>query len=521
VISTDSMMSPSSYRTYFNFHFAGLRNLYRQPYAHSELMKNEVLSMVARRNMFLSPDALEMIMSNADPEAFTQTVLNSLAGNPMFITKEDVINCLNNDKTIFTAPKPVTPHNKANCEIKIVPGTDVTGNSTCEGKMEDFVRYFQSRYAIIKKIIERRSDFGNARPICDAMEMDRETRIIGMISEKRVTPNGHVMLSVEDDSGSTCKVLISKDSPHINDVFVDDQVLGFIGRSARPRDGGKRELFIPTEVVRPEIPNNHAWIPSDSSASVAFLSDVHIGSYTFLEKNWEKMIKWLKENSAAKEINYIVIPGDVVDGIGIFPDQEEELNILDIYKQYETLAEYLKEIPDHIQMVVHPGNHDAARPAEPQPALNRVFTKTFDSNIKLVGNPVYLNIEGRTILTYHGRSIDDWISSVQKLTYDNPIDVMREMMSMRHLAPIYGQKTALAPEKKDYLAIETVPDIFVSGHVHGYGYADYKGVKLINASTWQAQTEYQKMHNFNPKPGIMPIVHLGTGQVTMMDFMKE
>jgi DNA polymerase II small subunit len=37
---------------------------------------------------------------------------------------------------------------------------------------------------------------------------------------------------------------------------------------------------------------------------------------------------------------------------------------------------------------------------------------------------------------------------------------------------------------------------------------------MINASTWQDQTDYQKMHNFNPKPGIMPMAHLGTGAVT-------
>ncbi len=482
-------------------------------------MKADVLSAAARRNMFLSPDALEIIMSNSDPLAFTQTVLNSLADNPMFVTKEDVVGCLTGDKVIFEAPKPISPRNKTSSDIKIVPGTDITGNSTCEGKIEDFVRYFQSRFAILKKIIERRSDFGYARKINDALGMDREIRIIGIIDDKRVTPNGHVILSMEDDDGGRCKVLISKDSPYINDILVTDQVIGVIGKPSRPKAGMKREMIIANRIVKPDVPANNAWIPSDSTATVAFLSDIHIGSYTFLEKNWKKMIAWLKENSQRMEINYIVMPGDVVDGIGVFPGQEEELSIADIYDQYHTLSEDLKDIPDDIKMVIHPGNHDACRPAEPQPALNNIFTKTFDSNVMMVSNPVYLEIEGRKILTYHGKSIDDWISGVQQLTYDDPIAVMKEMVTMRHLAPIYGQKTALAPEKKDYMAIDIVPDIFVSGHIHGYGCTDYKGIKLINASTWQDQTDYQKMHNFNPKPGIMPLVHLGTGKVTMMNFM--
>lgn len=488
------------------------------------MSKSEVLSAAARRNMFLSPDAVEIIMSNSDPVAFVNTVLTSLANNPMFVTKEDVLNCLQGDMKVVESPKTFAPHNKANCEIKVVDGTDITGNSTCVGDIDDFFRYFVSRYNSLKRIIEHRPDFGGfAVKIKDAMDRppERESRIIGIIDDKRFTSNGHIMLTIEDDGGdrnSICKVLINKDSPYINDIFVQDEIVGFIGKAARNREGGRSTMFIADKVIKPGIPKSHRWEPSDSDSTVAFLSDIHIGSYTFLEKRWEKMVHWLKENCEKKQINYIVMPGDVVDGIGIFPGQEEELVISDIYSQYEKLAEYLKEIPDNIKMVIHPGNHDACRPAEPQPALNRVFTESFDSNVMMLGNPVFLDIEDRKILTYHGRSIDDWVAGVQQLTYEDPLAVMREMMNSRHLAPIYGQKTALAPEKKDFMVVETVPDIFVSGHVHGYGYMEYAGVKMINASTWQDQTDYQKMHNFNPKPGIMPMVHLGTGKVTCEEF---
>lgn len=480
--------------------------------------KSEILSAAARRNMFLSPDAVEIIMSNSDPAAFVNTVLTSLANNPMFVTKEDVLNCLEGEMRVIESPKTFAPHNKANCEIKVVEGTDVTGNSTCVGDIDDFFRYFQNRYNTLKRIIERRSDFGGyALKIKEAMNItDRETRIIGVINDKKFTANGHLMLTVEDDGGdrdSVCKVFINKESEYINDVFVDDEIVGFLGKPSK-KENGRSGMFIASKVFKPGVPRSHKWIPSDSDSTVAFLSDIHIGSYTFLEKRWDKMVQWLKENCEKKQINYIIMPGDVVDGIGIFPGQEEELVISNIYQQYEKLAEYLKDIPDHIKMVIHPGNHDACRPAEPQPALNRVFTNSFDSNVMMLGNPVYLDIEDRKILTYHGRSIDDWVSGVQQLTYDDPLAVMKEMMNSRHLAPIYGQKTALAPEKKDFMAVSIVPDIFVSGHVHGYGYMEYQGIKMINASTWQDQTEYQKMHNFNPKPGIMPMVHLGTGQVT-------
>ncbi len=477
-------------------------------------MKEEVLSAAARKNLFLSPEALEIIDSNNYPQEFVNTLLTAMAKNTMFVTKKDVIDFLNGDKALSEAQKTIVPKNKAQSDITVVPGTDITGQSTCVGNIEDFAAYFRSRYSMLKKIILKRKDFGPSMNIKRAVELGRETNIVGMVYEHRTTKNGHIILTVEDESG-TCPVFISKDSPLIAETFVNDEVIGVNGRPSV-----RGNLFIANGIFRPDVPANHTWTPSDSVSSIAFISDVHCGSKTFLRPQWEKMIAWLKANAKAQDLDYIVMPGDVVDGIGAFPGQEDELDISDIYQQYDTLSQYLREIPDGIRIVLHPGNHDACRLAEPQPALNEIFTKSFDSSIMMVGNPINLRVEGRTVVSYHGKSIDDWIAGVQQLTYDDPLAVMKEMAVRRHLAPMYGMRNALAPEKKDYLVLEEVPDIFVSGHVHGAGTMEYRGIKMINASTWQSQTDYQKMHNFNPDPGIMPIVHLGTGRTVMKNFMQ-
>ncbi|MDR0309292.1 MAG: DNA-directed DNA polymerase II small subunit [Candidatus Methanoplasma sp.] len=477
-------------------------------------MRSEVLNAAARRNIFFSPDALEVVLSNSDPLAFANTILTSLSESSMFIEKKDIIGFIAGDVAVEAERVPAAPRNKKHGDMIVAPGTDITGDSTCEGKINDFAAYFKNRFFILKRMIEKRRDFGTSVPISRAVTLGRETQIVGMIYEKKETKNGHTTLSVEDETG-TCTVLLSKDSPCSGEMYVNDEVIGISGKTS-----ARGDLFIADKIFRPDVPAGRTWVPSDSVSSVAFLSDIHIGSSTFLDKEWKKMTDWLKANSYDMDLDYLVLPGDVVDGIGIFPGQEEELLIADIYKQYEKLGEYLKDIPDHIKIAVQPGNHDAVRLAEPQPALNRIFTKSFDSNVIMAGNPVSFEIEGRTILSYHGKSIDDWIASVQRLNYDDPITVMKEMLVRRHLSPMYGGKTAMAPEKKDYLVIEKVPDIFVSGHVHGAGKMDYRGVKVINASAWQSQTEYQRAHNFNPNPAIMPVVHLGTGAVRMMDFIK-
>ena len=98
---------------------------------------------------------------------------------------------------------------------------------------------------------------------------------------------------------------------------------------------------------------------------------------------------------------------------------------------------------------------------------------------------------------------------------------MKVMLKKHHLAPTYGGYTPLAPEHFDYMVINRIPDIFVTGHVHLAQISDYRGITLINASSWQTQTSYQKMLNFIPDSGKLPIVNLMSGNVTMMDFSKK
>jgi DNA polymerase II small subunit len=278
--------------------------------------------------------------------------------------------------------------------------------------------------------------------------------------------------------------------------------------------------------VRPEIPVRRTPHTTDRDLNVAFAGDIHVGSNTFLDTQWNHFMDFLNgrldNGNGTKKIletlEVLIIPGDVVDGIGVFPGQQKELLIDDIYRQYEALAELLKDVPDHIKVIMSPGNHDAVRLAEPQPSLPPDIQRMFAGEVQFVGNPSLIDIEGVNILTYHGKSIDDFVTHVQTCTYEDPVTVMKEMLKRRHLAPIYGSRTNLAPEVNDHLVIETIPDIFVTGHVHGTGVERYRGTTLINASAWQDQTNYQKSMNFVPDPAKVPIVNLRDMSIKLMDF---
>jgi DNA polymerase II small subunit len=173
-------------------------------------------------------------------------------------------------------------------------------------------------------------------------------------------------------------------------------------------------------------------------------------------------------------------------------------------------------------MIILPGNHDAVRPAEPQPTFEKEIQNLFsDMNMTFVGNPSYFSLHGVEVLAYHGQSLLDYATNIQHLKYNEPTEIMKVMLKKHHLAPTYGGYTPLAPEHLDYMIIDRIPDIFVTGHVHLAQISDYRGVTLINASSWQAQTSYQKMLNFIPDSAKLPIVDLKSGNVTMMDFSNK
>ena len=419
-------------------------------------------------------------------------------------------------------------------EYKHYPGrnpvtviSDITGHSTCVGEYMQFVQYFRDRYSRLSEIIRGRT---NARPIESLKRRSfrrggdggsEEISIIGMVSDISSTTNGHKILSLEDPTGSFSVLIRNSDKElfELASRTLLDEIIGVTGSVTN--DGS---LMIATKIIQPDVPNN-VHRRSRSHGKAMLISDVHVGSSQFLEEAWLDFLDFLKGESdsesmreLAGNIRYLVVAGDLVDGIGVYPDQEMELNILDVYEQYRKAAEYFREIPEHIRIIISPGNHDAVRQAEPQPALPESIQAYFPQNIIFVGNPALLELDGVRVLIYHGRSIDDLVASIPGVSYQEPAGAVLEMLKRRHLAPTYGSRVSISPEKKDYFVIDPVPDIIHTGHVHTLGVQRYKNVLLVNSGTWQNQTEFQKRVNLMPVPARVPIVDLEDFDVKILSF---
>ncbi|MCX8200197.1 MAG: DNA-directed DNA polymerase II small subunit [Candidatus Micrarchaeota archaeon] len=395
---------------------------------------------------------------------------------------------------------------------------DISGKSKCHGTVDNFVSLFNDRYKKISALLRMQPTQFPVTNLHGAKKGEK-CRFIGMVRSKTATKNGHLIIEIEDESGVVKGFINSskKELMALSGSVLLDEVLAFDGNYKDP-------FFFIDSITWPDIPVSKPKRLIEEDLSIAFLSDLHVGSKLFLESKFKHMLAWLKgdcaderEREIASTVKYLFIAGDMVDGIGIYPNQERELAIQDIYEQYSTLFNYLEQVPEYIDVIMIPGNHDAVRRGDPQPRIPDEFIPNKRSNYHFGASPSWFKVEGLNCLLYHGNSLDSMIANISGLSYNQPEKAQVEYLKRRHLSPLYGSNHII-PEEEDYLVIEEVPDVVHMGHVHKNGYYEYRNVLVLNSGTWQSRTEYQRMQGHIPSPAILPIYNLKRGWIRQIDF---
>lgn len=392
---------------------------------------------------------------------------------------------------------------------------DTSNKSYTSGEIGNLIEYFQNRYKKLSGILEKRPELRTWQKINEITENQTDLNLIVMITDIRSTKNGHYLIEVEDDTGSM-PILVSKDNDELIRAarnLMRDEVIGVI---AQKRAGqSENQLAICQNLIDPDVPRKDR---KEVDFGTVFTSDIHIGSSTFLEDAFVRFTKWLngdygneEQREMANNVKYMIIGGDIVDGIGVYPNQDKELAIKDITAQYDEAARLVGDIRSDIKIIITPGNHDASRVAEPQPAVPEKYAKSLYklNNVEFLSNPSTVSLDGLEVLIYHGRGIDDMVMGSNDFSHERNDLVMKEFLRKRHLAPLYGERTPLASELEDHLVIDSVPDVLHTGHVHINTYTNYKGIHCINSGTFQTQTEFQKIYNIVPTPAEVPIIDVG------------
>lgn len=521
--------------------------------------KKQIVSEFMKRGILLNSEVLSSITEEDNIESILQRMSNPSSSQESVVLSKEMptVNSKDTNWKELERIKVMQEKGQSNYYSKAVLAINEGANQIIEQKqqfkkeqtsisivtsyteentkrdVQDFVDYFNHRFKAVEKILRGRQGLQNNISIKHILKRkEREqTAIIGMVSNKDTTKKGHLMLTLEDPTG-TIKALVSKDKPEIfkkAEDIVLDEVIGVVGVS------GENIVFV-NEFYMPDIPNTDPKRCVDDIYA-AFISDLHVGSSKFLPEDFEKFLKWIngetgneKQKEIASKIKYLFISGDLVDGIGIYPGQEDELDIKDIYAQYIECANLLKRVPSHIKMILCPGNHDAVRLAEPQPLFPKSYcTPLYElPNTTIVSNPAVVNIhaspdfQGFNVLLYHGYSFDHFIAEVNTLRnqggYDRADLVMKFLLQRRHLAPTHTATQYIPDTKRDPLVIDTVPDFFISGHIHKSVSAQYKGTTLICGSCWQAKTAFQEKVGHHPEPSRVPVVNLRTREIKILKF---
>ena len=123
---------------------------------------------------------------------------------------------------------------------------------------------------------------------------------------------------------------------------------------------------------------------------------------------------------------------------------------------------------------------------------------------------------------YHGYSFDYYIANVDDIRnqggYDRADLVMKFLLQRRHLAPTHTSTLYIPEIREDPLVIGSIPDFFVTGHVHKCSVSNYKNITLISGSCFQTKTPFQEKVGHHPEPGKIPIVNLKTREIKILKF---
>ncbi len=483
---------------------------------------------------------LENLSKTEDPIAIIERAVkkaHNLSQKPLFIGRSLLEELLTEETKKPTPPTvPISPPPRLETkktafqpyakeidpDIKVIE--DPTEKTCTMGSVEDYLEYFRDRFRRLEKILRQRIDVKDAMPISEALKAPRNSKVkvVGMLTEKRESKQ-RIFLRIEDMNASATVLVPQGIEESIRaraQALLLDQVVCIIAVKSR------NDLLVLEDVLFPEVPQR---TPRKASIPVyaALISDLHIGSKLFMREEFNRFLLWLNgklgnayQREVAGKIKYVVVAGDIVDGIGVYPGQEKELAVTDIYQQYSVASKFIEQIPDYIELIVIPGNHDASRKSLPQPAIPKEYAENIYEARKMysLGNPCTISLHDVELLVYHGRSLDDIISTAPNQSFKEPERAMKLLLQCRHLAPIYGQKTPISPENRDFMVIERIPDIFHTGHIHVEKHETYRGVLLVNSGAWQEQTAFQKKMGLEPTPGIVPIVDLQTLQVFTVNF---
>lgn len=410
--------------------------------------------------------------------------------------------------------------------------------------VNDFTLYFNKRLQYFTDLLKGRINMEHVVRIStleDINNSNTEVSLIGLVSEVNETKNGHKIITLEDRSG-TCKCFINKKRLDNNEASFDrdlfekvknlclDEGIGVKGKV------GDNIIWV-DDLVIPSPPNSVELKKTDEEHYVCFISDIHFGAKVFVDDAFQRFIDFINSNTNSEELNkiakkitHVIVAGDIIEGIGIYPNQGKDARVLSTERQYHESTRWLSQIPSDKAIIFIPGNHDTNRLSEPQPRLpyDKAYSLYNMKNSIMLSNPSIIKLfdddtsGGLTFYLYHGGSIFYYADGIQHLREKGgaktPNEVIKYLLEKRHVAPSHGSTLYIPDSQNDPLVIRKMPDFFITGHTHKLEISNFKGCTIISCGCWVEMSEYQEKMGMYPDIGKCTVVNTKTRKPKIINF---
>ena len=316
---------------------------------------------------------------------------------------------------------------------------------------EKAIQFFIDRYEKIKKILNGRLDLINLVSINKINSKSKKFSIIAMVKEKIPGTNS---LVVEDMTGELVACFQEKNLSLL-DQTVLDEVIGLVCEA-----GG--DGIVVSNIIWPDIPLKRDVTQAKEDVFCLFISDLHMDSEKFNHESYKKFLSWL--NQVKYDNFYIFVLGGVSSKISDMKD-------------------FFSKLPEKSERIFLRGEDD--------PEFSDMLNIT---------DPSLIKIDNITLLLSHGGFLEKYSKIWPNL---QPEKIMLNLLKKRHIDPVFDSCTKIFDQ--DYFVLDTVPDIFASGHLHSPGILNYKSTTIISNGSFLTQP-------------IFWIINLRTRETFKLDF---
>ena len=508
------------------------------PMGKLELEKVKILELCLQFNFNLASDALEYLIVQSPPEKHFIKFLESITNNIPVITLEKVQNEFEAEITIedgLISDREDHKQEIAKKEILDIETSidlDIPFKLPQEPNIKAFREMFIQRYhqlsQMIKKNISPDITILNRNLQKNKIPHTRVGVLIGMVQDTGVLHTNRFVINLEDPlTGKTTKCVIVQDPPSFPGYrnIIRDTVVGIIGVLPKNFIEGELTALWGRDIIRPSFRNHH-FKPRDTYSKVLCISDIHFGSKKFANNLFSRLIAFLNKEIQVEDtflnpetIDTIIVAGDLIDGIKHTQNDIQIDNKSSLENLYQDISVLFKKIPSRINIIIIPGEKDASQMVIPQPPIDKKVGRSLYSlsNVQNHGNPLRMTINGMRFLIFHGQGYEQIFKDRLKLESHEMIKGMQELLEYRHLFPEYGPFYPIAPYSDDYLVIDTIPDIIITGHLHKSNHSMYKGIRIVSCGTFLRDG---KDNENLSSLGVFPIIETKTGEIKMLD-LKE